>query len=99
MPSSLQKQCCTNNLEELNATVGRLAEAQERTEEKVAQLAEGQASLAAAQGRTEFQLVELTKAQARTEHQVCELVQVVQSLTVTAVALVACEFISAEWLA
>jgi len=58
---------------ELNATVGRLAEAQERTEEKVAQLAEGQASLAAAQGRTEVQLAELTKAQARTESQVAEL--------------------------
>lgn len=58
---------------ELNATVGRLAEAQERTEERVSQLAEGQASLVAAQVRTEVQVAELTKAQARTEAQVAEL--------------------------
>lgn len=58
---------------ELNATVVRLAEAQERTEERVSQLAEGQASLAAAQLRTEAQVAELTKAQARTEAQVAEL--------------------------
>lgn len=58
---------------ELNATVGRLAEAQERTEERVSQLAEGQASLVAAQARTEAQVAELTKAQVRTEVQVAEL--------------------------
>lgn len=58
---------------ELNATVGRLAEAQERTEEKVSQLAEGQALLAAAQGRTESQVAELTKAQVRMEGQLVEL--------------------------
>ena len=58
---------------ELNATVGRLAEAQERTEERVSQLAEGQASLVAAQVRTEAQVAELTKAQTRTEAQVAEL--------------------------
>ncbi len=58
---------------ELNATVGRLAEAQERTEERVSQLAEGQASLVAAQVRTEAQVAELTNAQTRTEAQVAEL--------------------------
>jgi chromosome segregation ATPase len=72
---------------ELNKTVGRLAdaqertedrvtrlaEAQERTEKRVAELAEGQASLVAAQTRTEAQVAELTKAQARTEAQVAEL--------------------------
>lgn len=58
---------------ELNATVGRLAEAQERTEERVSQLAEGQASLVAAQVRTEAQVAELTKAQVRTESRLAEL--------------------------
>lgn len=72
---------------ELNETVGRLADAQERTEERVsrlaeaqertenrvAEIAEGQASLVAAQARTEAQVAELTKAQARTEAQVAEL--------------------------
>ena len=51
---------------ELNATVGRLAEAQERTEAQVAELTKAQA-------RTEAQVAELTKAQARTEAQVAEL--------------------------
>ena len=61
---------------ELNATVGRLAAAQERTEEKMAQLAGEQASLAAAQGRTEVQLAELTKAQVRTDSHVAEVTKV-----------------------
>ena len=59
--------------QELNATLGRLAEAQERTEGKVAQLAEGQADLTVAQARTGAQVAELTQAQARTETQVAEL--------------------------
>lgn len=65
---------------DLNATVGRLAEAQERTDRHVAGLTEAQArteaqvaELTKAQARTEAQVAELTKAQARTEIQVAEL--------------------------
>lgn len=53
--------------------VSRLAEAQERTEKRVSQLAEGQASLTAAQARTEAQMVELTKAQTHTESRLADL--------------------------
>lgn len=60
---------------DLSTTVGRLAEAQGRTEEKVAQLVEGQAGLAAAQARTEAQVAKLADAQARTEARVSELTQ------------------------
>ena len=60
---------------ELTATVSRLAEAQERTEEKVSLLTEGQASLAEAQARTEAQVAKLTEAQARTEAQVTKLTE------------------------
>lgn len=67
---------------EVNATLGRLAEAQERTEGKVAQLAEGQDRLASAQARTEAQVAGLTRAQTRTEAQLTMLTQVVQSLVV-----------------
>jgi hypothetical protein len=65
---------------ELSATVGRLAEAQERTEAQVAELTKAQArtdaqvaELTKAQARTESQVAELTKAQARTEAQVAQL--------------------------
>ena len=65
---------------DLSATVGRLAEAQERTEAQVAELTRAQArteaqvaELTKAQARTEAQVAELTKAQARTEAQVAEL--------------------------
>jgi len=58
---------------ELSDTVARLAEAQERTEKRVAELADGQARLAAAQARTEAQVAELTKAQAQTELRLAEL--------------------------
>jgi hypothetical protein len=58
---------------ELNATVGRLAEAQSRTEVQVAALTE-------AQSRTETQVAALTEAQSRTETQVGTLTEVIQSL-------------------
>jgi len=60
---------------DLIETVGRLADAQERTELRVAELAEGQAGLVAAQTRTEAQVAELTKAQTRTEARVAELAE------------------------
>lgn len=72
---------------ELSATVGRLAEAQERTEGKVAQLADALertevkvAQLAEAQERTEVKVAQLAEAQSRTEAQLATLTQVVQSL-------------------
>ena len=73
MFEELGKTVTKAEFQELNATLGRLAEAQERTEGKVAQLAEGQADLTAAQARTGAQVAELTQAQARTETQVAEL--------------------------
>ena len=73
MFEELGKTVTKAEFQELNATLGRLAEAQERTEGKVAQLAEGQADLTAAQARTGAQVAELTQAQARTGAQVAEL--------------------------
>ena len=73
MFEELGKTVTKAEFQELNATLGRLAEAQERTEGKVAQLAEGQADLTVAQARTGAQVAELTQAQARTETQVAEL--------------------------
>ena len=75
MFEELGKTVTKAEFQELNATLGRLAEAQERTEGKVAQLAEGQADLTVAQARTGAQVAELTQAQARTEAQVAELTQ------------------------
>ena len=73
MFEELGKTVTKAEFQELNATLGRLAEAQERTEGKVAQLAEGQADLTVAQARTGAQVAELTQAQARTGAQVAEL--------------------------
>jgi hypothetical protein len=73
MFEELGKTVTKAEFQELNATLGRLAEAQERTEGKVAQLAEGQADLTAAQARTGAQVAELTLAQTRTEAQVAKL--------------------------
>ena len=73
MFEELGKTVTKAEFQELNATLGRLAEAQERTEGKVAQLADGQADLTVAQARTGAQVAELTQAQARTETQVAEL--------------------------
>jgi chromosome segregation ATPase len=77
---------------ELNATVGRLAEAQSRTETNVAALTEAQsrteaqvAALTKAQTRTETQVAALTEAQVRTEAQVAALTEA-QSRTETQVA-------------
>ena len=75
MFEELGKTVTKAEFQELNATLGRLAEAQERTEGKVAQLAEGQADLTVAQARTGAQVAELTQAQTRTEAQVAELTQ------------------------
>ncbi len=75
MFEELGKTVTKAEFQELNATLGRLAEAQECTEGKVAQLAEGQADLTAAQARTGDQVAELTLAQTRTEAQVAELIQ------------------------
>ena len=75
MFEELGKTVTKAEFQELNATLGRLAEAQERTEGKVAQLAEGQADLTVAQARTGAQVAELAQAQARTETQVAELTQ------------------------
>ena len=75
MFEELGKTVTKAEFQELNATLGRLAEAQERTEGKVAQLAEGQADLTVAQARTGAQVAELTQAQTRTEAQVAELAQ------------------------
>ena len=73
MFEELGKTVTKAEFQELNATLGRLAEAQERTEGKVAQLAEGQADLTVAQARTGAQVAELTLAQTRTEAQVVKL--------------------------
>ena len=60
---------------ELNETVGRLADAQERTEKRVAELAEGQV-------HTEVRLAELTVAQTQTQTELAELTRVVRTLVV-----------------
>jgi len=73
MFEELGKTVTKAEFQELNATLGRLAEAQERTEGKVAQLADGQADLTVAQARTGAQVAELTQAQTRTEAQVVKL--------------------------
>ncbi|NBU40634.1 MAG: hypothetical protein EBS51_07475 [Planctomycetia bacterium] len=70
------------DFQELNATVGRLAVAQERTEAQVTALTQAQerteaqvASLTRAQERTEAQMASLTQAQERTEAQMVALAQ------------------------
>jgi hypothetical protein len=57
------------------AKVAELAEAQSRTEAKLAELAEGQSRLFVAQGRTEAKVAELAEAQGRTEAKVAELAE------------------------
>lgn len=71
----------------LDATVVRLAEAQERTEVQLAALAEAQArmdiqltALTEAQERTEVRLAALAEAQEQTEGKLAVLTEVVQSL-------------------
>ena len=73
------------DIQELNATVGRLAVAQDRTETQVAAMTQAQertetrvAALTQAQERTEAQMVALTKAQERTEAQMAALTQAQQ---------------------
>jgi chromosome segregation ATPase len=68
------------NVSRLDAAMGRLAEAQARTEARVGELAVGQSRLAEAQARTEARVGELAEgqsrlaeAQARTEARVSEL--------------------------
>jgi hypothetical protein len=61
------------NVSRLDTAMARLAEAQGRTEVKVAELAEGQSRLADAQARTEVRMNELAQAQARTEDRMNEL--------------------------
>jgi len=75
------------DIQELNATVGRLAVAQDRTETQVAAMTQAQertetrvAALTQAQERTETQMVALTQAQERTEAHVTALTHVVQTL-------------------
>ena len=63
------------NVSRLDTAMARLAEAQGRTEVKVAELAEGQSRLADAQARTEVRMNELAQAQARTEDRMNELAQ------------------------
>jgi hypothetical protein len=57
------------------AKVAELAEAQSRTEAKLAELAEGQSRLFVAQGRTEAKVAELAEAQSRTEVKMAELAE------------------------
>jgi len=73
----------------LDATVARLAEAQERTEAQVAALTQAQgrteaqvAALTQAQGRTEAQVAALTRAQEHTEETVAQLAAGQADLTV-----------------
>jgi hypothetical protein len=70
------------NVSRLDAAMGRLAEAQARTEARVGELAVGQSRLAEAQARTEARVGELAEgqsrlaeAQARTEARVGELAE------------------------
>jgi plasmid maintenance system antidote protein VapI len=76
------------NASRLEAATIRLAEAQGRTEARVAELAEGQQRLTEAQGRTEARVAELaegqqrlTEAQGRTEARMAELAEGQQRLT------------------
>jgi hypothetical protein len=62
----------------LSEQIGQLAEAQQRTEQRVHELAEGQRALAEAQQRTEQRVHELAEAQQRTEQQVHELAEAQQ---------------------
>jgi len=75
---------------ELTATVGRLANAQERTEERMNRLADAQERteeqmkhLVVAQQQTEAQMKQLTLAQQRTESEVHELFVAQKELTWT----------------
>ena len=75
---------------ELNATVGRLAEAQERTDSHVAGLTEAQArteaqvaELTKAQTKTETLLAELTAAQTRMQSELTELTEAVRTLAIS----------------
>ncbi|MFM8951545.1 MAG: hypothetical protein ACKOOF_00525 [Planctomycetaceae bacterium] len=76
------------NTSRLDTALTRLAEAQGRTEAKVAELAEGQARLAEAQSRTEVKVAELAEAQARTEAEVKSLTVAMQRLTTRTDAVV-----------
>lgn len=63
------------NVSRLDGAIARLAEAQARTEVKIAELADGQSRLFEAQARTEVRLNELAQAQARTEVRMNELAE------------------------
>lgn len=82
------------DIKELNATVGRLAVAQDRTETQVAALTQAQerteaqvASLTRAQEHTAAQMVALTHAQERTESQMASLTQAQERTEAQMVAL------------
>lgn len=63
------------NVSRLDTAITRLAEAQTRTEAKLAELADGQSRLFEAQARTEQQVKSLADAQSRTEQQVKSLAE------------------------
>ena len=82
------------DIQELNATVGRLAVAQDRTETQVAALTKAQerteaqmAALTQAQQHTEAQMAALTRAQEHTETQMVALTQAQERTETQMVAL------------
>ena len=60
-------------LVELTATLGQLAAAQSRTEERMGELAAAQRDLAAAQARTEAEIQRLVETQTRSEQHLAAL--------------------------
>ncbi len=66
---------------ELKQTVERLAQAQERTEQRLDRLAKAQERLTAAEERTEQRLDQLAKAQEKTEHRLDQLAKAQEKLT------------------
>ena len=69
-----------DDFNELKGIVKELAEAQQRTEQRVEDLAEAQQHLAETQQRTEQRVEDLAKAQQRTEQRVEELAEAQQHL-------------------
>ncbi|MCS6848211.1 MAG: hypothetical protein RMN52_10910 [Anaerolineae bacterium] len=69
-----------SDFSELKAIVAELAEAQKRTDQRVAELAEAQRELAEAQKRTDQRVAELAEAQRQTADQLRDLVIVVRGL-------------------
>lgn len=62
-----------SDLSELKAVVQKLAEAQQRTDERMGELTEAQRRMAAAQEHADQRMAELTEAQRRTEQRMEEL--------------------------